>query len=280
MAITVHQHYFYVPHRIVWDEFEDVVTGNDTTTPWPTVTQSGSTSTLLTEMGMGEVGTTKNCNALPVRAYNKVWNEFFRDQKIQSEISLDTNTLQSVNFPASEYLAGVRTEIQQGAEETVTVSGGTFNVTELRDAMHRQRFRERRSQFGERYYDYLLAMGIRAPSSRLDRPEHVARSRSFMGISEVVATATSASENTGEYRGHGILGMATRFPRRNFVEHGTLLGLTYLRPRLQIRHKVDPLWLVSDKDDLYQMELARDTQVPVYHEEVASFSSTPTSVWA
>ena len=33
MSLNVFVHFFFVPHRLVWDEFEDVITGADTVTP-------------------------------------------------------------------------------------------------------------------------------------------------------------------------------------------------------------------------------------------------------
>lgn len=284
LALGIHYHFFYVPHRIVWPEFEDVITGVDTTSQWPTITIGvGPSPGLLKSFGLGNSGTPPgySVNALPIRAFNLVWNEYFRDQKVDAEVALDeVNTIQRVRFASSDYFAGVRTEVQQGPEETVDVSGGTLSVTALRDAIHRQRFRERRSQFGERYYDYLSAMGLRVPSSRLDRPEHVGRGRSVLGVSEVVATATSATENTGAYRGHGISGGNVRLSRRAFVENGTLLGVYFARQRNVLRSRVDPLWLVRGKDDLYQQEMVHDTQVAVRSIELTSEHGNDSDVWA
>ena len=123
-----------------------------------------------------------------------------------------------------------------------------------------------------------MAMGLSVPDSRLDRPEHVARGKCILAISDVVATATSASENTGEYRGYAIGACSVNFRKRMFTEHGTLLGLVCIKPRMQFRHRV-PTWAyVTDKDALFQQELARDTQVVVkqgeYDSKVANIATT------
>ena len=285
VAFTIHVHYFFVPHRIIFPEFEDIITGTDTSTQWPTfnITDTALDQFRLeTAYGLGPAGAANSykVSKLPFQAYNAVYNEFYRDQKLQAELTLDNRQIQKAWFPAGDYFAGSRNEIQQGTEETVDTSGATLGVTAIRDAFHRQRFRERRSQFGERYTDYLMAMGLKVPDSRLDRPEHVAACRGSLGISEVVATATSTSEKTGEYRGHGISGFNCPFRKRLFLEHGTLLGLMHVRPRLQLRKRVDRQFLAQSKDDFFQMELARDTQVPIYASELAAGITTAwDAVW-
>lgn len=277
VTFNVHCYMFFIPHRIIWDEFEDVVTGEDGVTPWPqkTVTNTnwgspGVDGSLPKAFGLGRPGSFGyDVSDLPFRAYLAVYNEFFRDQDYEPERTL-TDSVALVKFPASDYFGGARSEIQQGAESTVDVSGSTLGVTEIRDAFHRQKFKERRSQYGARYTDYLMAMGLNVPDSRLDRPEVVGRNKATIGVSEVVATATSTGENTGQYRGHGIAGVGCNLRKRMFLEHGYLMGLFTIRPRLQINRRVDRLFLVNDKDDLFQQELARDTQVAIEAQEVAT----------
>lgn len=270
VALNAHVHFFFVPHRIVWDEFEDVITGEDTTTSWPTVNKDDTAVwTIPSALGLGpaDTGQSYSINALPVYAYNMVWNEFFRDQDMDTALALTNLQIANARYPASSYHTRARNEIQQGSEETVTVTAGEWNITDMRDALHRQKFRERRSQFGHRYHDYLQALGLRVPDSRLDRPEHVARGKTVIGVSEVVGTGDNS---IGEYRGHGIAGIKVNFRKRVFLEHGTLIGVLALRPRLQLRKRIDRMYYTTSKDQLFQPELSRDTQVPVFGGEVTS----------
>ena len=98
-------YYFFCPNRILWDNFKRFM-GEADDAPWmPTKTykvpdiiisndEGGAkraypdTNSILDYMGVpakiikkGETGTVK-VNALPVRAYVKIWNEFFRDQNV------------------------------------------------------------------------------------------------------------------------------------------------------------------------------------------------------
>ena len=92
-------YYFYCPNRILWDNFKKFM-GEVDDTPWmPTKTYSvpqikiPGTETnpnpleksILDYMGVPtKVKSTFKINALPVRAYVMIWNEFFRDQNVEN----------------------------------------------------------------------------------------------------------------------------------------------------------------------------------------------------
>ncbi len=282
VTLQINVHYFFVPHRLIWDEFEDVITGVSASTP-PTLPAPDEAGQLLDAgrlyqyMGIGpaDTGNTKNVYALPFYAYNLVWNEFFRDQAESTERLETDTTIAPVFHSTNSYIGGARSEIQQGTEQTVPVVANAVSVTDIRDAFHRQKFQERRSQFGERYHDYLAAMGVRVPDSRLDRPEHVARGRGILGVSEVVATSETANQKTGDFTGHGIAGTNIRMPKRNFVEHGILLGLVSVKSRLQLRERIDRMWKTKGREDYFQQELSRDTMVEIDLTEVTSSTTQP-----
>jgi hypothetical protein len=121
-------------------------------------------------------------------------------------------------------------------------------------------------------------MGVNPGADRLDRPEFVAKARGMLGISEVVTTAEGTTSNTGDYTGHGVSGVSLRFRRKQFVEHGSLLGFIACRPRNQMRKCIPRLITSSVKDDYFQQELARDTQVAATLKEVYSEAGTPDAI--
>lgn len=279
VSLKVNVHFFYVPHRLVWDEFPEVFAGTDTSTAWPTITYS-AVSTYWNTFGFTvNTSSTPEINALPVRAFNLVYNEYFRNANIESERSLDTiNSPARVRFPSNGYYGSILTEIQQGSEETVDTSASTLGVTAIRDAMNRQRWAERRAIFGERFRDVLLSdYGVRASDKSLDRPEHCASGSATIGISEVVATATSTGEETGEVRGHGITSVRIPFKKRYFEEPGTLIGVYHVRPRLQLKTSWPHWAFVQDREGLHIPSLSSDTHVTVSSGEIyadnASYSN-------
>ena len=99
-------YYFYCPNRILWDNFKQFM-GETEETPWmPTKTykvpqisikkQEGllkpAEETILDYMGVPtKIKESFSVNALPIRAYVKIWNEFFRDENIENAATLKTD---------------------------------------------------------------------------------------------------------------------------------------------------------------------------------------------
>jgi hypothetical protein len=85
-------HHFYVPNRLLWSGWEDFITGESATPP-PTISGSAHTEGTLSDY-LGVFNDSSNdFSALPVRAYNMIYNEFYRDQDLVSEVSEDTNVV-------------------------------------------------------------------------------------------------------------------------------------------------------------------------------------------
>ena len=109
-------YYFYCPNRILWDDFKQFM-GEVGNTPWaptkdykvPQIVINGSETSgypyeasILDYMGVPtKVKAKFSVNALPIRAYVMIWNEFFRDENVDNaavwrSISQDT-TYQDTN---------------------------------------------------------------------------------------------------------------------------------------------------------------------------------------
>ena len=99
-------YYFYCPNRILWDNFKQFM-GEVEETPWmpaktytvpkikvnndtnPTYPMEGS---ILDYMGIPtKVSKSFEINALPVRAYVKIWNEYFRDENVENAAVIKTD---------------------------------------------------------------------------------------------------------------------------------------------------------------------------------------------
>lgn len=137
-------HHWYVPYRLVWDKFEDFITGGPDgldTSEFPTITAPTagfSVGSLADYLGLptsfGEI----EVSALPFRAYNLIYNEWYRDQDLESELALSKDsgpdsttvtTLQRGDW-ARDYFTTSRPWPQKGIEVTVPVQtgAGTFDV--------------------------------------------------------------------------------------------------------------------------------------------------------
>lgn len=85
--ITVYQHYFFVPNRLLWDNWEDFITGGEdgaNSSVWPNVANSGAiVGNLADYLGVPEnINGTLNISALPFAAYGIIYNEYYRDENL------------------------------------------------------------------------------------------------------------------------------------------------------------------------------------------------------
>lgn len=88
--------HFFVPHRLIWEDWEDFITGgpdgNDDS-EFPTIAMPPSTGapigSLADYLGVPTGVANLAVSALPFRAYAMIWNEFFRDQDLQTELVID-----------------------------------------------------------------------------------------------------------------------------------------------------------------------------------------------
>lgn len=116
--VSVRIHHWFVPNRLVWSGWEDFITGKTPGT-LPTVANSATVGTLLDYLGVAPAAS-GNMNALPVRAFNLIWNEFYRDQDLSAVRAEDTLTVPLVSW-GKDYFTTARAAPQQGS--AVVVSG-------------------------------------------------------------------------------------------------------------------------------------------------------------
>ena len=99
-------YYFYCPNRILWDDFKKFM-GEVDSTPWVPVgnykvpqimvnvgeTRCPFEGSILDYMGVPtKVAGLFTVNALPVRAYVKIWNEYFRDENVGNAAVVKTDS--------------------------------------------------------------------------------------------------------------------------------------------------------------------------------------------
>lgn len=91
-------HTWYVPHRLVWDEFEDFITGGPdglNASVFPTVTAPDdgfAVGSLADYLGVPTGVPGLVVSALPFRVYNIIYNEWYRDQDLEVEKTFSTDS--------------------------------------------------------------------------------------------------------------------------------------------------------------------------------------------
>jgi len=93
--VNVYTHFFFVPNRLIWDNWQKFITGGEQGLDTPVMPYFRTTSsavafekgTLGDYLGISKIttaGTYLKFNMLPFRAYNLIYNEYYRDQNLQT----------------------------------------------------------------------------------------------------------------------------------------------------------------------------------------------------
>ncbi len=328
--VQIRVHHFFVPHRIVWTSWEDFITG-ETTPTFPTVTQVAVEGNLLDYMGIPPVANV-DVSALPIRGYNMIYNEWYRDQDLVTKATEDALNIHKVAWE-KDYFTSARPWALKGSAVTLplgtvapirgkpgaqtlvhstgsadaalqiknvdgdvsaTVFPGSpttlewgrttdgldigmeadlsaataLPVNDFRRAFALQRYQEARARYGSRYTEYLRYLGVTSSDARLQRPEFLGGGRQTIAFSEVLQTAEGTTTPVGQLLGHGIAAARSRRYRRFFEEHGYVLSLMSVRPKVMYEDAVHKTWLRRDKEDFFQKELEAIGQQEVLRGEI------------
>lgn len=173
--VNVSVHYFYVPNRLVWSNFREFITGGESGEEEPALPFTASTawnanvqaqgnnspyfglSSLWDYMGCPvaeDLPTQDDSNPngsvhvslLPFKAYQLIWNEYYRDQNLQEEVDIlkdhdgyhdfsDVRELLTLRNRAWEkdYFSGALPWPQRGEDVLLPLHGGApliYNDTE------------------------------------------------------------------------------------------------------------------------------------------------------
>ena len=131
--IRVRVHHFFVPHRLSWGDecgkkWEDFITGGENgnnSDVIPTVTTTADKKNLLDYLGVPPKAGIP-VSALPVRAFNLIFNEFYKDQDLVTARQQDDLSVPNVAWE-KDYLTTSRPWTQKGPEITLPL-GGTARV--------------------------------------------------------------------------------------------------------------------------------------------------------
>ena len=111
--INVYTHFFFVPNRLVWNEWEDFITGGEdgnAEPAFPTIPCNATTDnlflkgTLADYFGLpvvnGAASAEQQISALPFRAYQLIYNEYYRDQNLIEKVNIDLGSGEMANTAA------------------------------------------------------------------------------------------------------------------------------------------------------------------------------------
>lgn len=155
--INVFTHYFFVPNRLVWSEWEDFITGGREGTSEPVVphvevndaTKAGffGAKSLADYMGLpvmeaAAVSNGVSISMLPFRAYQLIYDEYYRDQNLQASLDISLASGAVSNLEATklttmrdrawekDYFTSALPWAQRGSEIMMPIEG-TADVSYL-----------------------------------------------------------------------------------------------------------------------------------------------------
>ena len=98
-------YYFFVPCRLLWDHWQNLMGQNDSTywaetteysVPQTTAPAKGwAAGTIADYMGIPTQVAGLSVNSMPFRAYARIWNEWFRDENLQQPVVQDMDDADS-----------------------------------------------------------------------------------------------------------------------------------------------------------------------------------------
>lgn len=194
-GIEVRIDYFFVPNRLCWDKWQDFITGGEDGTAAPIKPyivahdQHTDIGSLWDYMGLpadipaGSRGNQSTLNplvsnkvdAIPFRAYQLIWNEYYRDENLDNPISGDTSSGEDT-YPydllyrslKKDYFTSALPWTQRGPSVTIPLSGNApvtgVTVQESKLTEFSDQFKASEGSLSQPGYDLKLERDPNHPS--------------------------------------------------------------------------------------------------------------------
>jgi len=139
-TVDIRIHHFFVPHRLVWQDFEKFITGGadgeqNPILPKKTTPAGVMEGSIFDAYGIPPTAAGIAVNALPLRGYNLIFNKYFRDQDLTTELDVpktsgtDTTTYQLQRIAwKKDYFTTARPWAQKGPAVTLPMGEGSAPV--------------------------------------------------------------------------------------------------------------------------------------------------------
>ncbi len=115
-SIDAYTHFFFVPYRILWDNWEEFITGgknNNSNVAKPKINFTPTKCSLADYLGLPTNNHSVDVDAAPFKAYQLIYNEYYRDQNLANEIDI----LTSINGDIPKELISTLTTLRKRAWE-------------------------------------------------------------------------------------------------------------------------------------------------------------------
>ena len=255
--INMYVHYFFVPYRLLWDQWEDYITGGtqgDNTSVLPRWTPTPTTGNAVNSLWdyLGFPTGISPTGALPMdfprRAYNTVYNEYYRDETLQTEVALTNEAILHRNWEKDYFTSSLPWQ-QRGISPALPIVGTTHAIWA-----------------DSAFIQSTMAGNIAVQSASADNrfygastPQHLANMRNAFNNNTVDLSSASSFD---------IADLRTAFQIQKWMERNARAGVRYTE-FLRAHFGVSP------RDDrLQRPEYIGGSKSPVIISEVLQTSST------
>lgn len=232
---------FYVPYRLVWDNWVDFIGSTNPTENTPRWSAAPDAWTLGYNGG----------STLPYRAFKLVYNEYFgqeidgRTDTWYADIADDVDYTQKLTRVWDQFQSSASSEDVSDTTLNIPVSGATatMSLRELAVSLRNYHRSKNQSLTGDKYVDTMRAMGVDLDWRLQNAPE-------FLGQTSVIIQPSHV-ENSGEqaelgaqYSRYKARFNHTLKKRRSFAEHGVIVDVFAAR------------WAVGSNSDLAYTQIS------------------------
>jgi sarcosine oxidase delta subunit len=223
--------FFYVPHRLVWEDWTDFISKSE-----PQTAFIGSTAKGPNYFDKTETSIAPEVSPLYRRAYKLVYNEYF-NTGAGYDVTDDSSVTIMGDLKNPEQFASKIVLNSEVVDPEFTVVANSIPLNEFYRAQMNARSKQRSQMTGDKYVDTLARMGVDASWMIAERPE-------FLGtkskLCAPVLTASTESATLGQEVSRFNCSLSVDIKGKHFAEHGYIVGVCGLRPLLTFTDRGAP----------------------------------------
>lgn len=272
---------FYIPFRLLWDEWPAFITGRPSGAI-PTIPATGNAPWFIHRNTLNDTGDapgTTRSPAWPQLAFQLVQEKFFTQQG-------DTQPGPGVVLQRPSTLETAPLPPDVAVQDTVIDVTSGLSVQALREGLAEDSFQKMRAYYGDKYIDYLAAVGVKADWGILEEPELIAQHHADWRFKAVNATytpnPTPAADSTllGQTAGY-FEGRASLSMKRTFCpEHGLVIAFGVNRADAVFSDPPQPAILQKYLPEHFWSPERQNVRMSYLLARNFLSAATPTETWA
>ena len=231
--------FFYVPHRLVWDQWTDFISKSE-----PGV--SMVTTTTQDPYVFDKAVTGSQMNPFYRRACKLVYNEYFAQRKgTEYDVDADGTLFNNPNLMNPDSFIKHLRDDSEVEDTEFTVTANSIPLNEFYRDLMNARSKQRSQMTGHKYVDTLARMGVDASWMVTDRPEFLGTKSKLVGPQ---LHASTESATLGQEVSRYNCSLSLQIGNKHFAEHGYIVGMAAFRPLVMFddRGATDMFFITKD----------------------------------